>query len=81
MLEPIQSYCIIKKLPPLTILGVKIETGLPGPGFSGVSRDIPKHQIKVFEYVWLKHGCPSPEEFEKAVKDLPSNIAKFRSDR
>lgn len=81
MLEPIQSYCLIKKLPPLTILVVQKETGLPGPGFSAVSKDIPKHQIKVFEYDWLKHGCPSPEEFAKAVKELPSNVVKSGSDK
>lgn len=80
LLELIQSYCLIEKLPPLTILVVSKKTGLPGSGFSAVS-EIPKYQIKVFEYDWLKHGCPSTEEFEKAVKDLPSNIAKFRSDR
>ena len=30
LLEPIQSYCIIERLPPLTILVVRQETGLPG---------------------------------------------------
>jgi hypothetical protein len=67
LLEPIQSYCRNKKLPPLTILVVSRKTGLPGSGFNAAS-DIPKHQIKVFGYDWLKHSCPKPEEFEKAVK-------------
>ena len=80
MLEPIQSYCLIRKLPPLTILVVQKETGLPGSGFSAVS-DIPKNQVRVFEYDWLNHGCPSPEEFEKAVKELPSNTAKLDLDK
>ena len=30
LLEPIQSYCIVERLPPLTILVVRQETGLPG---------------------------------------------------
>ena len=73
LLEPIQSYCLIEKLPPLTILVVSKKTGLPGSGFGAVS-DIPKNQIKVFEYDWLKHGCPTPEEFAEAVKKLPLNF-------
>jgi hypothetical protein len=75
LLEPIQSYCLIEKLPPLTILVVSKKTGLPGSGFSAVS-EIPKFQIKVFEYDWLKHECPVPEKFAKTVKDRPSNVAK-----
>jgi hypothetical protein len=74
LLEPIQSYCLIEKLPPLTILVVSKKTGLPGSGFSAVS-EIPKFQIRVFEYDWLKHGCPSPEKFAKAVKNRPSRPA------
>jgi hypothetical protein len=70
LLEPIQSYCIVKKLPPLTILVVSKKTGLPGSGFSAVS-EIPKNQIKVFEYDWLNHGSPTPEEFTKAVEKEP----------
>jgi hypothetical protein len=76
MLEPIQSYCLIEKLPPLTILVVSKKTGLPGSGFGAVS-EIPKNQIRVFDYDWLKHGCPAPEKFAKAVKDRPSNTAKI----
>ena len=30
LLEPIQSYCLLKDLPPLTILVVQETTGLPG---------------------------------------------------
>ena len=30
LLEPIQSYCMLNKLPPLTILVVSEETGMPG---------------------------------------------------
>ena len=34
LLEPIQSYCIAHGLPPLTVLVVQQESGLPGPGFT-----------------------------------------------
>jgi hypothetical protein len=33
ILDPIYSYCLLAKLPPLTILVVQKESGLPGPGF------------------------------------------------
>jgi hypothetical protein len=42
--------------------------------------EIPKYQIKVFEYDWLNHGCPNPEEFAQAVETLPSNIGKLKND-
>jgi len=34
-LEPIQSYCIINGLPPLTVLVVSDIDGMPGKGFVG----------------------------------------------
>ena len=71
-LEPIQSYCLLNKLPPLTILVVSQNTGLPGAGFTA-AQDIPKTQLEVFSYDWLSHGAPSPEKLEQAVKELPSN--------
>jgi hypothetical protein len=72
LLEPIQSYCLLKKLPPLTILVVKEDSGLPGTGFIA-AQDIPKKQMEVFDFDWLKHGAPSSEDFENAVKTMPSN--------
>ncbi|MFN7123080.1 MAG: hypothetical protein ACK4NM_13720 [Hydrogenophaga sp.] len=74
LLEPIQSYCLTKDLPPLTVLVVKQETGLPGSGFTGASaHDLGAAQAKVFNFDWLSHGNPGPEELEKAVKSRPSN--------
>jgi hypothetical protein len=80
LLEPIQSYCLMKNLPPLTILVVSKKTGLPGSGFSAVS-EIPKYQIKVFEYDWLKLRSPGPEEFAQAVETLQSNIGKLKTNK
>ena len=77
LLEPIQSYCLLHKLPPLTILVVSSETGMPGSGFIAAS-DIPRVQQQVFEFDWLSHGAPSPETFADAVAKTPSNGAPQR---
>lgn len=72
-LEPIQSYCIINKLPPLTILVVQQESGMPGSGFTGaLATDLATAQARVFEYNWLEHGNPGAEILEQAVKQSPS---------
>jgi hypothetical protein len=74
MLEPIQSYCLLKGWPPLTALVVSESTGLPGIGFIAAA-DVPKALVEVFAFNWLEHGAPSPEEFSDAVRKLPSNGA------
>jgi len=66
LLEPIQSYCLNNKLPPLTILVVSESTGMPGEGFIAVQY-IPKTQMEVFSFDWLAHGAPSPKDFENAL--------------
>ena len=71
-LEPIQSYCLVKGLGPLTILVVSEKTGMPGVGFIA-AQDIPRAQQEVFGYDWMAHGGPSPESFEAAVRLRPSN--------
>jgi hypothetical protein len=72
LLEPIQSYCLLNKLPPLTILVVSEETGIPGTGFIA-AQNIPRTQVEVFAFDWLGHGAPSPETLEQAVQQLPSH--------
>ena len=72
LLEPIQSYCLIQELPPLTALVVSAETGLPGSGYSAPG-EVPRMQQRVYGYDWVAHGCPNPEAFEAAVKARPSN--------
>ena len=71
-LEPIQSYCLLKDLQPLTILVVSEKSGMPGVGFIA-AQDIPRTQQQVFSFDWVAHGCPSPEQFERAVRERPSN--------
>lgn len=72
MLEPVQSYCLVHKLPPLTILVVSEGTGLPSAGFVA-AQDISRAQLEVFAFDWLEHGAPSAEELSQAVKQQPSN--------
>jgi hypothetical protein len=72
MLEPIQSYCLVNHLPPLSILVISEQTGIPGTGFIA-AQDIPRTQVEVFGFDWLAHTAPSPEILEQAVKQLPSN--------
>ena len=67
LLEPIQSYCLREKLPPLTILVVARDTGLPGTGFTGADvAEYAKAYIDVYEHNWLERGNPQPE-------NLPAN--------
>lgn len=76
-LEPIQSYCIINELPPLTVLVVQQDSGMPGSGFIGaLAADLAKAQARVFAFNWLEHGNPGSEKLEQAVKAAPANGAK-----
>jgi hypothetical protein len=72
LLEPIQSYCLLNNLPPLTILVVSSENGMPGTGFIAASH-IPKAQQAVFAYNWIDHNAPSADIFKVAVEQRPSN--------
>jgi hypothetical protein len=74
LLEPIQSFCILNDLPPLTILVVQQDSGLPGHGFTAAkASDFAIAQANVFEFKWLDYGNPQPDKFEDAVKAYPSN--------
>ncbi len=72
LLEPIQSYCLLNKLPALTSLVVSNDTGLPGIGFIA-AQDIPGTHAAVFRLDWLAEATPTPEQFELAAQKLPSN--------
>ena len=77
LLEPIQSYCLQNALPPLTILVVQKESGIPGAGFTGASAsDLASAQAKVFSFNWLEHGNPGVKKLELAAMHLPSNAGK-----
>lgn len=71
-LEPIQSYCLLRKLPPLTSIVVSEKTGLPGSGFIA-AKDVSPRQMEVFAHEWVKVKVPSADDLEKALRKLPSN--------
>lgn len=79
LLEPIQSYCLIKKLPALTALVVSGSTGLPGTGFSA-AEDIPGMHALVFAHDWLAGLAPKPDELAAAVVERPSNSGRSERD-
>lgn len=67
LLEPIQSYCSRNNLPPLTILVVQHDSGLPGNGFiEADATKYPKMYIDVYEHDWLGGVNPGPD-------NLPAN--------
>ena len=72
LLEPIQSYCLLHRIPPLSILVVSGTTGMPGVGFVA-AQDIPREQLRVFSHDWLSESPPTPEQLQDAVQQLPSN--------
>jgi hypothetical protein len=73
LLEPIQSYCLLQDLPPLTVLVVSTESGLPSAGFTAAdAAKVPAAQARVFDHDWLSTGCPTPNELDKAVRARPS---------
>jgi hypothetical protein len=67
LLEPIQRYCVTHDQPPLTVLVVKIGSGMPGKGFTAVPdfdlrpQDVPIAQEKVYGHEWPP--APTPEQF------------------
>lgn len=72
MLEPIQSYCILNRLPALTSLVVSDETGVPGLGFIA-AEDVPREQSRVFRHDWLGQLAPNEEVLAQAAERLPTN--------
>lgn len=72
LLEPIQSYCLVHEHPALTVLVVSGRTGIPGTGFFA-AQDVPGEQMRVFKTIWSDIGCPTPEEFAAAAKEVPPN--------
>jgi len=70
LLEPIQSYCLVHRLPALTSLVVN-NGGLPGLGFIA-AENVPSEQRRVFRHNWLEHGAPTAEDLLNAVQQRPS---------
>ena len=64
ILEYIMDYCEKNDLPPLTVLVVRHDTGLPGYGLS-TSTDYHADREKVFNYDWYDIIPPTEEDFSK----------------
>src|SRR5437868_14678695 len=67
LLQPIQSYCLVRRLPPLTLLVVSEVNGEPSPGFTA-TQQVPEERQRVFGFHWLGHPAPTPELLEQAVQ-------------
>ena len=71
LLEPVQSYCILASLPPLTSLVVDSQSGVPGEGFIAAA-NLPRAQAETFAHDWLAENVPTPADFQRAMAALPS---------
>ncbi|CAM4197217.1 hypothetical protein [Deinococcus marmoris] len=75
VLDPIQEYCRARNLPPLTVLVVQKDTGLPGHGFStGQAVQVATDQSKVFAFDWLAHGNPQEKGLQMKLPPEPEGI-------
>lgn len=77
-LNPIKLYCIVKDLPPLTIIAVSQQSRSPGKGFyPGQERGISfvQQQLQVFNRDW-KEINPSLEELEE-ITTMAKNKIRF----
>ena len=70
LLEPIQSYCLLNKLPALSVLVVN-NAGRPGTGFIA-AENVSGEQQRVFRHDWLEEPTPTPDDLATAVQKLPS---------
>lgn len=63
-LDPIQTYCQRKEIPPLTSIVVSEKTGIPGEGFIA-AENLPEAHERTFEFDWLDWGCPNVEKLSE----------------
>ncbi|MGY2226987.1 hypothetical protein ACW9IK_30190 [Pseudomonas gingeri] len=71
----IMFFCDQNDLPPLTVLVVNTETGLPGSGFKNES-EIHELREKVYAYDWFNLIPPSASELSEAWEQQPNNHLK-----
>ncbi len=64
ILGHIMFYCQQNELPPLTILVVNQDTGLPGEGLTGA--DLNADRESVFNFDWYSIVPPTPDELKQA---------------
>jgi len=63
----ILHFCAQNKLPPLSVIVVNADTGLPGDGFD-TAGDLHKEREKVFNFDWFGIVPPTACDFAKAWK-------------
>jgi len=63
-------YCEQNDLPPLTVIVVNQETGLPGRGFPGDELHATREQV--FNFDWYGLFPPTPEELDAAHRAAKS---------
>jgi hypothetical protein len=64
-LKPIMLFCEHNNYPPLTVLVVNQETGLPGQGLI-TREEVNKDRESVFRFDWFKIEPPETKDFAKA---------------
>ena len=64
-LNPIMRFCEDNKLPPLTVLVVNQDTGLPGEGLSTLE-DVNEDREEVFSFDWFRINPPQITDLEEA---------------
>jgi alkylated DNA nucleotide flippase Atl1 len=71
ILGHIMFYCIQQELPPLTVIVVNQETGLPGQGL--IEADLNRDRERVFNYDWFGLYPPTPDELHQAYQQGNAN--------
>ena len=66
-LGPIMYYCREQQLPPLTVLVVNKDTGLPGSGLTTLE-NVNLDRERVFAHDWFQMEPPETGDFEEATR-------------
>lgn len=66
-LGPVMYYCREQQLPPLTVLVVNQDTGLPGSGLTTLE-SVNLDRERVFARDWFQMEPPETRDFEEATK-------------
>ena len=64
----IMKYCKEHQLPPLTVLVVNRETGLPGEGLTTLE-EVNQDRERVFQFDWFAIEPPQNEDFRRVDED------------
>ncbi len=63
-LDPVMRFCNKNKYPPLTVLVVNQDTGLPGSGLSTIT-NVNTDREEVFNFDWFELEPPQISDFQK----------------